>query len=105
VKQAVICLGFDDRSGLRGVQDVFPADTEKVALYIEIEDARPNTEVQITWLHETKILRRHLLLVSGDKRTMQYMYAANRPTLWLGPYSVEIKENGELVGRLLFRVE
>ena len=105
VKKAVICLGFDDRSGLRGVQDVFPEGTEKIVLYLEIEDARPNSEVQMTWFLNGKIIGRQPLLVSGTQRNISYLYASNRPTLWTGAYAVELRENERLVGRLTFRVE
>ncbi len=105
IKQAVICLGFDERSRLRGVQEVFPADTEKVALFLAIEDARPNAEIQITWYHEGKIIGRNLLIVSGDKKSISYIYAAGRRWLWPGAYAVELRENGRLVGRLIFRVQ
>lgn len=105
IKQAVICLGFDERSRLRGVQEVFPANTEKVALFLAIEDARPNSEIQITWYHEDKIIGRNLLIVSGDKKNISYIYAAGRQWLWPGAYAVELRENGRLVGRLIFRVQ
>lgn len=104
VKKAVVCLGFDDRSGLRGVQDVFPAGTEKVALYMEIEDARPNSEIEMTWQRDGHIIGRQLLLVSGSKKNLGYLYARNRPTLWEGHYAVDIEENDRLIGRVTFTV-
>jgi hypothetical protein len=104
VKQAIICLGFDDRSALRGVQDSFPSGTEKVALYMEIEGAPPNSEIQMTWQRDGRIIGRQLLLVSGDKKNLAYLYAGGRDTLWDGSYAVDIKENERLVGRVTFRV-
>jgi len=105
IRQAVICRGFDERSRLRGVQDVFPADTEKVALFLDIQGARPNSEIQITFVHEGRILGRQVLLLSGDKKNLSYLYAGGRDTLWPGAYAAEVEENGRLVARLLFRVE
>ncbi|MGD9494701.1 MAG: hypothetical protein AB7Y46_00195 [Armatimonadota bacterium] len=105
IRQAVICLGFDERSGLTGVQESFPAGTEKIALYLEIAGAGPNWEVQITWYLEEKIIGRQLLLVSGDSKSISYLYAGGRQTLWPGAYAAEMRENGRLVGRLVFRVE
>lgn len=104
IRRAVICLGFDDRSGLRGVQDVFPSGTEKVALYMEMVDARPNTEIQMTWRRDGNIIARQLLLVSGDKKNIGYLYAAGQEHLWDGHYAVDIRENGRDVGRVTFRV-
>ncbi len=104
VKQAIVCLGFDDRSALRGVQERFPSGTEKVALYMQIEGASPNSEIQMTWQRDGRIIGRQLLLVSGDKKNLAYLYASGRDTLWDGNYAVDIKENGRLVGRVTFRV-
>ncbi|MFP4249933.1 MAG: family 16 glycoside hydrolase [Armatimonadota bacterium] len=104
VKQAIICLGFDDRSALRGVQDRFPSGTEKVALYMEIEGASPNSEIQMTWQRDGRIIGRQLLLVSGDRKNLAYLYATGRDTLWDGHYAVDLKENDRLVGRVTFRV-
>lgn len=105
VARAVVCLGFDERSRLRGVKDIFPRGTEKVALYLETDGARPNTEIQLTWYHEDDVIGRQILLLSGSKKNISYVYAGNRPDLWVGWYAVEIKENSELVARLTFRVE
>ncbi len=105
IKQAVVCLGFDERSRLVGRQETYPAGTEKVALYLEMVDARPNSEIQVTWYLEDRIIGRHVLIVSGDKKNLSYLYAAGRDSLWVGSYAAEIRENGRLVGRLTFRIE
>ncbi|MGC9318853.1 MAG: hypothetical protein ACP5KN_12550 [Armatimonadota bacterium] len=105
IKRAVICLGFDERSQLTGVQKTFPAGTEKIALYLQIEGAHPNSEIQSTWYHEDEIIGRHLLIVSGDRKTISYVYARDRTALWPGSYAVELRENDTLVARLTFRVE
>lgn len=104
VKKAIICLGVNDVGELFGVQDVFPADTEKIALYLEFEGAPANSEIQFSYYHDGKLIARQLLIVSGDRRTISYFFASNNPTLWPGHYAIEIRENGKLVGRRLFEV-
>lgn len=104
VKQAVICLGFDDRGGLVGVQDVYPDGTEKVALYLELRGAAPNTEFEVVWHHDGRILAREIMLASGNRKTISHLYAVNRETLWTGSYAVEIRENGRLVARRVFSI-
>lgn len=105
IRKAVICLGFDERSQLTGAQETFPAGTEKVALYLEIEGARPNSEIQGTWYRQNQIIGRQLLIVSGDRKSISYVYAGDRTALWPGPYVVELRENGTLVARLTFRIQ
>lgn len=105
VRRALVCQGVDEDGELVGCTDSFPAGTEKVMLYLEMVGARPNTEIQVTWYHDDDIIGRELLLVSGDRRSLSYLYARGRATLWSGSYAAEISENGRLVGRLVFRVE
>lgn len=104
VRRAVVCQGVDEQGELAGCLEIFPAGTEKVSLYLEIVGARPNSEVQVTWYLDGKIIGRELVLVSGDRRLLSYLYAQGRQDLWAGAYAVELRENGALVGRLVFRV-
>lgn len=104
VRQATVCQGVDEEGALVGCLEIFPAGTEKVSLYLEIVGARPNSEVQVTWYLDGKIIGRELVLVSGDRRLLSYLYAQGRQDLWAGAYAVELRENGALVGRLVFRV-
>jgi hypothetical protein len=104
VKQAITCEGLDEESKPQGVRDAFPAATEKVGLFLRIVDAPANSELSLRWCIGEKLLRRQIIIVSGTKETLTYIYAANRDTLWEGRYAVEIMEKGQLVGRIIFTV-
>jgi hypothetical protein len=58
----------------------------------------------MTWQRDEKIIGRQLLLVSGDKKNLAYLYAGGQETLWEGHYAVDLEENDTLVGRVTFRV-
>ncbi len=104
LEQAIICTGLSDRGKPLNVKDVYPTETEKLALYLQIGDAPPNTELELKWQRDGKVIARSLLLVAGDKKSLSYLYSKNRETLWAGEYAVEIEEDDRLVARLVFRV-
>ncbi len=104
VKKAITCLGLDERQGLRGVQELFPTGTEKVALYVEIRGAKPNTEIELAWQRDGEIVGRQILLASGRHKSMSYLFAKDHPSLRDGYYAVEIEEAGTLVGRVVFTI-
>jgi|LSQX01.1.fsa_nt_gb hypothetical protein len=104
VKKAITCLGLDERQGLRGVQELFPTGTEKVALYIEIRGAKPNTEIELAWQRDGEIVGRQILLASGKHKSMSYLFAKDHPSLRDGYYAVDIEEAGTLVGRVVFTI-
>ena len=51
------------------------------------------------------MLHRRLLLVSGSRRLITYIYAARAAHLRAGSYVVEIKEDDRLVARLPFTIQ
>ncbi len=104
VKQAVVCERIGEESVPEGVRERFPAGTEKVGLFLEIEDAPPNTELSFRWYHGDTLLRRQIIIISGDKKTITYIYAADQEHLWPGRYAIEIVEKGNLIARLIFTV-
>ena len=104
VKKAITCLGLDERQGLRGVAELFPTGTEKVALYVEIRAAKPNTEIELTWQRDGEIVGRQILLASGTQKSMSYLFAKDHPSLRDGYYAVDIEETDTLVGRVVFTI-
>ncbi len=105
VKEAVLCQGVDEKNNPEGIANTFPADTVKIGLYLRITNAPANTEITLEWSRGERLLQRRLLLVSGSKRLITYIYAARAEHLRAGSYAVEIKENDRLVARLPFTIQ
>ena len=105
VKQAVLCTGVDEHNVPQGVSNSFPAGTQKVALYVKIEDAPANAEITVEWSRDGRLLRRRLMVVAGNKQFISYVYASQQQSMQAGNYVVEIKENGRLVTRLPFTIQ
>ena len=105
VKEAVLCQGVDEDNKPEGITNTFPADTVKVGLYLRMTDAPANTEITLEWSREERLLQRRILLVSGSRRLITYIYAARAAHLRAGSYAVEIKEDNRLVARLLFTIQ
>ena len=105
VKQAVLCEGVDEHNVPQGVSNNFPAGTEKVGLYLAIQDAPANTEITVEWSRGDRLLRRRLMVVAGNEKFLTYAYAALQQSMQAGNYVVEIKEDGRLVARLPFTIQ
>ena len=105
VKEASLCLGVDENNTPLGVSNTFPANTEKVGLFLRIAGAPANTEIKLEWSHEGKLARRHLLIATGDQKAITYIFPARAEFLQPGTYDVAIKQADQLVGRLVFTIQ
>ncbi len=105
VKEAVLCQGVDEDNKPEGITNTFPADTVKIGLYLRMTNAPGNTEITLEWSRGERLLQRRLLLVSGSRRLITYIYAARAAHLRAGSYAVEIKEDDRLVARLPFVIQ
>ncbi len=105
VKRAVLCTGVDAQNDPTGVASQFPAETKKVGLFLDFADAPANTEISLEWYRAGKIIFRQLLLASGDKQVITFLYSECRPCLRGGSYAVAVLQNDRLVARLPFTIQ
>ncbi len=74
-------------------------------MFLDFAGAPANTEISLEWHRGGKIILRQLLLVSGDRQVITFVYPERLRYLRGGSYAVEILENDRLVSRLRFAVQ
>jgi hypothetical protein len=105
VKEAVICTGIDENRQPTGVTDSFPPQTGRVCLYLRIADAPADTMIRLEWSRNGELLRGFTIVVAGDHSAIVDVGPNRGEHLEAGQYAVDLKENGEAIGRVVFRIE
>ncbi|MGD9494845.1 MAG: hypothetical protein AB7Y46_00915 [Armatimonadota bacterium] len=102
VSQARLCTGVDEDGKPETFYGTVPAGAQRVGLYLAFRDAPANSEVMIAWYRDGQVLSRRLLVVTGDRRTVNYIMPAGAEGFPSGQYWVEIITGEEPLARLLF---
>ncbi len=105
IRQARLCTGVDERNRPETFYGRVPAGAQRVGLYLAIEDAPAGSELLLVWYRDGQVLNRRLLVLSGDRRTVNYIMSAGAGELPSGNYWVEILVDDEPIARLVFRAE
>ncbi len=103
VENAVICTGIDKMQPV-GAASTFPKTVGKVYAYMKVVNAKPPTEVKVTWFYQDKELDTVTLQVkSASWRTWANKTIVDTMT---GAWKAEIKDaSGNLVTTLNFTIE
>lgn len=103
VSAIVIAKDVQDREPV-GVEDTFPASTEKVYCFIEATNISADTEATFVWYHEGQEMRSFTLPVMQGHRWRTFAYK----NLYgkTGNWKVEIRDiNNSFVKSITFKVE
>jgi len=97
------CEDVQDREPV-GVEETFPASTEKVYCFIEATNISADTEATFVWYHEGQEMRSFTLPIMQGPRWRTYAYK----NLYgkTGNWKVEIRDtSNNLVKSITFKVE
>ncbi len=103
ISTMVVAENVQDREPV-GVEETFPASTEKVYCFIEATNISEDTEATVVWYHEGQEMRTFTLpLMQGPRwRTFAYKNLYGKTGNW----KVEIKDAaGNSVQSVSFKVE
>ncbi len=105
VKEAAVCTGIDEKREPVGVTASFPPKTESMCLYLRICQAPADTPIRVEWSRNGKLLQGFTILVTGDQRALVDVSPNRGEYLQPGRYAIDLKQNDEFIGRLIFSVQ
>lgn len=102
LRRPTLCTGVDDDGQPITFRGTLPEGAERVGVYLNFIDAPSDSELLLTWYRDGDVLTRRLLVVSGSRRTVNYIVPSRNGAFPSGTYWVEIAINDQLAGRLVF---
>ncbi|MGC9318648.1 MAG: hypothetical protein ACP5KN_11525 [Armatimonadota bacterium] len=104
LREAVLCTDVDRSGRPVEIAGPLPADTVKVGVLLDIDQAPANSELLLEWVREGRTISRRLITVSGSRQTVNWVMPRSGG-LSSGSYWLEITADDTLVARLPFTVQ
>ena len=104
IRRAAVCEGVDAKHQPI-LRTSFPADTQRIGIYLEWANAAPNTQVRIQWYRDGKALWDSRMVAEGTRKAVSYLRSGKSGTpLQSGRYQAQIFRGNTPVANLPFTI-
>jgi len=104
IRRAAVCEGVDEKHQPI-LRSSFPADTQRIGIYLEWANAAPNTQIRIQWYRDGKALWDSRMVAEGTRRAVSYLRSGESGTpLKSGRYQAQIFRGSTPVVALTFTI-
>ncbi len=88
--EIVLCRGVDDKNRPYGVSAAFPADIERICLYVSLDFGAVARQLQIRWRHGPKTLSGRIIRAKGSRQILNSLSCGSQGSFAPGEYEVTV---------------